>query len=47
MNHSDIPKDIQGAHCRVLKGTWAFKLKKNPDGTLSKYKARYCVRVDL
>ena len=31
----------------VLKGTWALKLKRLPDGTPSKYKDRYCVRGDL
>jgi hypothetical protein len=30
-----------------LKGTWAFKLKRFPDGTPHKFKARYCVRGDL
>jgi hypothetical protein len=32
---------------QVLKSTWAFKLKKLPDGTPSKFKARFCVRGDL
>ena len=31
----------------ILKGTWAFKLKRRPDGTPFKLKARYCVRGDL
>ena len=31
----------------ILKGTWAFKLKRRPDGTPLKFKARYCVRGDL
>ena len=31
----------------ILKGTWAFKLKRLPDGSPSKFKARYCVRGDL
>jgi hypothetical protein len=26
----------------VLPSTWAFKLKRFPDGSLSKYKARFC-----
>ena len=30
----------------VLPGTWAFKLKRLPDGSPLKYKARYCVRGD-
>ena len=30
----------------ILPGTWAFKLKRLPDGSPLKYKARYCVRGD-
>ena len=30
----------------VLQSTWAFKRKRYPDGTLKKYKARFCVRGD-
>lgn len=32
---------------KILKGTWAFKLKRLPDGTPLKYKARYCCRGDM
>ena len=32
---------------RVLKGTWALKLKRFPDEIPSKYKARLCVKGDL
>ena len=32
---------------RVLKSTWAFRKKRLPDGSLSKYKARFCVRGDM
>jgi hypothetical protein len=31
----------------VLKGTWVFKLKRLPDGSPSRFKARYCARGDL
>jgi hypothetical protein len=31
----------------VLKGTWAFKLKRLPDGTAYRYKARFCARGDM
>jgi len=31
----------------LLKGTWAFRLKRLPDGTPYRYKARYCVRGDM
>ena len=36
-----------GTKARILPGTWAFKLKRRPDGTPLKFKARYCVRGDL
>jgi Reverse transcriptase (RNA-dependent DNA polymerase) len=32
---------------RVLKSTWVFKLKRLPDGTPQRHKARFCVRGDL
>jgi hypothetical protein len=32
---------------KVIKSTWVFKLKRLPDGTPSKYKARLCVCGDL
>ena len=35
------------AKSRILPGTWVFKQKRTPDGEISKYKARYCVRGDL
>ena len=30
----------------ILQSMWAFKRKRNPDGTLKKYKAILCVRRD-
>jgi hypothetical protein len=30
----------------VLPSTWAFKLKRFPDGLVKKFKARFCVRGD-
>ena len=38
---------ISEAKTRILPGTWVFRRKRTPDGTISKYKARYCVRGDL
>jgi hypothetical protein len=32
---------------KVLKGTWVFKLKRLPDGTAYRYKARFCARGDM
>ena len=41
VKRSTLPKDTN-----VLPGTWAFKIKRLPDGTLRKFKARFCVRGD-
>ena len=30
----------------VIPGTWAFKIKRLPDATIAKFKARFCVRGD-
>ena len=35
------------AKTKILPGTWVFHRKCTPDGKISKYKARYCVRGDL
>ena len=43
----NVPKAQNGTNRPILKGTWAFKLKRLPDGTPHKFKARYCVRGDL
>jgi Reverse transcriptase (RNA-dependent DNA polymerase) len=39
--------ETANAKSRILPGTWVFKRKRTPDGEISKYKARYCVRGDL
>ncbi|KAL7526938.1 hypothetical protein ACHAWF_001981 [Thalassiosira exigua] len=31
---------------RVLPSTWAFKIKRFPDGAVKKFKARFCARGD-
>ena len=31
----------------VLKSIWAFKLKRNPDGLIKKFKAQFCARGDM
>ena len=31
----------------VLKSTWAFKIKRFPNGLIRKFKARFCVRGDM
>ena len=38
---------IEQATTKVLPGTWVFKVKRAPDGTFKKFKARYCIRGDL
>ena len=35
------------ATSRILPGTWVFKRKRSPDGTVKSHKARFCVRGDL
>ncbi|GAX26628.1 hypothetical protein FisN_UnNu100, partial [Fistulifera solaris] len=42
-----IPRASVPANKRVIKSTWAFRLKRSPDGTPTKYKARFCVRGDM
>ena len=39
--------DKSEAKGRILPGTWVFRRKRTPDGSVSKFKARYCVRGDL
>jgi len=47
IDRASIPKTADGKPRLVLKGTWAFKLKRLPDGTPLKFTARYCVRGDM
>jgi len=42
---TEVP--LTKAKTRVIPGTWVFRRKRTPDGTVKKYKARYCVRGDL
>lgn len=39
-----VPKNAYGASRKILNMMYALKLKRLPDGTPSKYKARNCVR---
>jgi regulator of replication initiation timing len=39
--------DQSNATSKILPGTWVFRVKRAPDGTIIKFKARYCVRGDL
>ena len=47
VDRASIPTTSDGKPRPVLKGTWAFKLKRLPDGSPLKFKARYCVRGDM
>ena len=38
---------LQDATEKVLPRTWVFKIKRAPDGSFKKFKARYCIRGDL
>ena len=33
-------------HMKVLKGTWAFRLKRTLDGVAYRHQSRFCVRGD-
>ena len=44
---SELPITKNGRCQQVLPGTWAFKLKRLPGGSPSRFKARYCVHGDL
>jgi hypothetical protein len=40
----DVVDRPEGAH--TIDSTWAFKIKRYPDGLIKKFKARFCVRGD-
>ena len=42
-----VEEDITLATSKIFPGTWILKLKRRPDGSVKKFKARYCVRGDL
>jgi hypothetical protein len=46
-NGTWIEVNMSKAKTRKLLGTWVFRRKRAPDGEISKFKARYCVRGDL
>eukprot|EP00957_Ditylum_brightwellii_P175923 13395953-Ditylum_brightwellii.AAC.1 len=43
---SEVPYTAEGIHHTVIESTWAFKVKKCPDGTVKKSKAQLCVHGD-
>ena len=46
MLRNEVPPTSDGKKRTVLPSTWAFRLKRLPDGTPLKFKARFCVRGD-
>ena len=42
---TEVP--IETATTKILPGTWVFRVKRAPDGSFKKFKARYCIRGDL
>ena len=47
INREDIPRDKNGKKYNILKSICAFKLKRLPDGSPDRYKARFCARGDM
>eukprot|EP00957_Ditylum_brightwellii_P140797 10724894-Ditylum_brightwellii.AAC.1 len=43
---SEVPYTTDGIRRTVIESTWAFKVKRYPDGTVKKHKARLCVCGD-
>ena len=46
-NNTWVEVPISEAKGAILPGMWVFRRKRTPDGTIKKYKGRYCVRGDL
>jgi Reverse transcriptase (RNA-dependent DNA polymerase) len=46
-NGTWVEVSMSEAKTKILPGTWVFRRKRTPDGEISKFKARYCVRGDL
>jgi len=46
VSRTDIHRLQNGGNRKVLDGIWAFKLKRLPDGSPLKFKARFFCRGD-
>eukprot|EP00957_Ditylum_brightwellii_P040518 3066089-Ditylum_brightwellii.AAC.1 len=46
IDEADVSLTESGAKRTVIESTWAFKVKRIPDRTVRKRKARLCVRGD-
>ena len=42
----EVERYLVPIEANVLGGTWVFRRKRNPEGKIIKYKARFCVRGD-
>ena len=38
---------VHQATSKIIPGTWVLRIKRAPDGSFKKFKARYCIRGDL
>ena len=47
INEFDCWDYIPNPGKNVLRSTWAFKIKRYPDGRVKKFKARFCARDDM
>eukprot|EP00957_Ditylum_brightwellii_P083052 6313147-Ditylum_brightwellii.AAC.1 len=43
---SEVSYTADGICRTVIESTWAFKMKRCPDGTVKKHKTQLCVRDD-
>jgi hypothetical protein len=46
INEFDCWEYVPNPGKNVLPSTWAFKIKRYPDGRVKKFKARFCARGD-
>eukprot|EP00957_Ditylum_brightwellii_P109900 8383060-Ditylum_brightwellii.AAC.1 len=42
----DVPYTAEGIQQVIIESTWAFRIKRFPDGSVKKHRARLCVRGD-
>jgi hypothetical protein len=47
LNEFDCWDYVPNPGKNVLRSTWAFKIKRYPDGRVKKFKARFCARGDM
>ena len=42
-----VPRSTMPPSVKAIPGTWCHRIKRHPDGSLNKFKARWCFRGDL